>query len=471
MDACWTTYLTLCRPYELAEPWSGRRADDCALRGPADPAAAAAYLQDRHSAPKLIRGGLVRRDAAGGLTLHPLLAPPDVGLILLRDPATGKPVNLLTEEGCVCGDQAPAFAVLRDRHTRDALKGPQRELFLTGSLADAVLLRSFGLAAAPHIGFGRLKQSDVELLSTHFGVKQGPSEREREERFAARQAERDAERAAHAATRKAQPGGPKSPPEVAEDETDSDDLIRLTFVRWTPHLLSPQDPVGMAKVIEDLQLMKRHRRLEIEEICQWFPEPRDLEAIRFALARGESNWVHGAFLDCANAGIGSIEYFKPKAAVIAPPTDLAGAVEQLQAAMLVAHDEPSRQRRREALSHYHRVVAQQITGPLLREAAHATDPLERALRLQFIQLSALFLEQAPQVREPFLHGLRRHGDKTNPRGDKSVAELLAIGGQMISLAKELTKWKSPSNSAPRRGTARPLNPSQRFTASDFSAQN
>lgn len=489
MNPCIVSYLKLCRPFVLPAPWSCCQTDECSLLGPADPTAALALLLEEHDPQQLVMSGIVQIDADGRPALHPILKAPDVGFVVLRDTLTGGFRNLMAESGCVLGDTAPMFEVLGDKHTFDALDVAEQEMFLTDTITDTVLLRSFGLAAAPIAGLSRLNQAGIDLLCEHYGAKQRRSDREKEEQKCAQQDDHGFESATdphdplqnqRACASKASSGptaAPRFPPYIVPGAAsgyvgkEQADFVQLTLVRWSPHLMSMADPASMQPAIDELSALKRHRRLDIDEVNQWTPTERDLETIRFTLARGEPHWIKEAFLDSVDPGVGMLGDGGAPPAVVAPPMDLAGAVEQLHDSMIGDAGKPSRERHKEALHNYHRVVARQVTRPLLRQAEAAADPLERAFQLQFAQLNALFLEKAPTVRENVLLGLTQRREESVKGGDKSVSELLAISSQMVSLAKEMTKWKPRPTSVPRSSPMPKLNLSRRFADSDLVTQN
>lgn len=490
MNSCLESYLELCRPFALPAPWNCCAADKHALQGPPDPAAALASLAERHSAQRLLRSGIVKKDADGHLALHPKLAAPDVGFVVLIDTATGRIYNIMTEAGCVLGDKAPVFEVLGDKHTFDALDDvAEQEVFLTDTITDTILLRAFGLAAAPIVGLSRLNQAGVDLLCEHYGAKRRLSEREEEELEDAQQDDHGLESApdprdplhrqrSHAAKVNSGPTTAAKAPRYVLPGAASGyvgkqqaDFIRLTLVRWNPYRMSTTDPASMQPAIDELLALKRHRRLNLDEVHQWTPEESELETVRFALARGEPDWLRSAFLDCVHSGIDMLWIVRPEPAIQSLPTDLAGAVEHLQETMQGAVDKDSRDRRRQALHNYNRVVARQVTRPMLRKAEGATDPLDRALQLQFVQLNTLFMEKAPTVRERMLLGLSQQGEESLKGGDKSVSELLAISSQLVALAREMTKWKPRPMAAPPRTPTPKLNLSRRFADSDLITQN
>jgi hypothetical protein len=254
--------------------------------------------------------------------------------------------------------------------------------------------------------------------------------------------------------------------------TDYDDHVPLTLVNWSPHSLSRAEPMAIKNVVRDLFAMQTHLGLDLFEIQQWVPAEKEVESVRFALNRGEPSWAREAFLGSLQASTRSIENIRKGTAVALPPTDMATAVQQLHAVMVAEGGESSRQRRKEALFNYQRVVARQITEPMMRQAEKTVDPLERSLRLQFAQLNALFLSKAPTVHEHALDELSATGNELKKGTEKSVLEWLAISSQLVTLAKELTKW-SPRGLKQiiKRESGPSVDLSRRFTDSDLVAKN
>jgi len=490
MHPCLAAYLKLCRRFQFSPPWDGCSADERSLFGPSDPKAALIDLSAEFSAEQLVDSGIARFGVEERLTLHPMLATPDVVIITLLDTATGELRNLMTETGCVFGADASAFQVLGDKHTFNAVAN-DRTVFLTATIADTVLLRSFGLAAAPTVDLVRLNQHGIELLCEYYGCTQNPSEREEEELVRQTQAEdREVEAPGSAAGAapdhvpsvgpnghsNAHTGVASAPPSLLVPDTgylgtEDEDFIKLVVVRWSPQSVSSAEAPPVKRAIEELKGLQRHRRLDIHEINQWIPSDSDLEKIRFALERKDATWARDALLDSIYSGVRSLGSAHVASAKVAPAADFAGAVKELQEALLGGSEEPCRQNRKEALCNYARVVAASLTGPMMRQAEAIVDPFDRALLLQFVQLNALFMDKAPLVREQALQRLTApRQESLKDGGDKSVAELLAISSQIVSLAKEM-KWKTRLTTAPGSLPAAKTHPSRRFAASDLALKN
>lgn len=234
--------------YEFSPPWDFCSADECSLVGPSDPITALALLTESHSDEQLLDSGIAIANPDGRLSLHSLLTTPNVLLVTLFDTNRGELLNLMTEVGCVLGDNIPMFEVVHDNRTRDAFDLEQ-SIFVTESIADTMLLRSFGVAAAPISGFDRFNQRGIELLYEHYGLAQYPSEREKEEELESQMQQREQENTAAAAAKAAgdmpgpqlrkQNGVPANGTRLSDyvrigarhSEPEKSDTFKLTFVR------------------------------------------------------------------------------------------------------------------------------------------------------------------------------------------------------------------------------------------------
>src|SRR6185295_9171942 len=98
-------------------------------------------------------------------------------IVALCDVDHGQVINLMTDEGCVTGFRCPLFAVLRDSHSLRAIERQHHELVLTGTLDDAIVLRSFGFAAAPVTGITKLDDNGLNLLGGTFGLQRRARDR------------------------------------------------------------------------------------------------------------------------------------------------------------------------------------------------------------------------------------------------------------------------------------------------------
>jgi hypothetical protein len=107
-----------------------------------------------------------------------------------------------------------------------------------------------------------------------------------------------------------------------------------------------------------------------------------------------------------------------------------------------------RRRRQEALDECHRLASDRLIEQLLAQADAEPDPLRRALLLQFAQLNEQLRNKTAVLRQRFnlLESSRRVARERI--GDPTLNEMLAIGSQMLALAKEMKQWGRPRTSCP-----------------------
>jgi hypothetical protein len=429
----------------------------------------------------------VERDTEGKSRLHPSLAVPNVGIVLLRDTTTGLNRDLVTEEGCVLTSRAPIFEMLGDVHTCDALQSAQRYLFVTAKLVDTILLRSLGLAAAPIAGVSELDRGDLKLLCYYFGVGREPSERELEEAAENGQEYEESESVADPrdpfrpvkAVQQA-PDPPKAPwcppsdafylvPGSGYVGNEDDDHIPLTLVPWSPHSLCLAQPSSIKHAVEYLKQLANYRGLQMTEVMEWLPQDRDVGAVRFALGRHESGWAKDAILDSLYLGVRPLKgcVSEPN---VSTPFDLAAAFEKLHSMLFADGDDRLPERRRQALREYLRIAGQVISGPMLREVQTTDDPLQQALWLQVAELQSAFLSQAAIVRARLLQeATHRSQDVDKPT--KSVSDLLAVSSRIVAVVKELARCRE-SNTRLLLQPPRPkFELAKRFGNLDLVAQN
>ncbi|HEX3655953.1 MAG TPA: hypothetical protein VHV55_09110 [Pirellulales bacterium] len=494
MDACFRTYLALCNKYQLSPPWNCLETDPWAFRGPAEPSVILPLLGQHHPEQQLLAAGLAQRNGQGQLQLHRFLSIPDVLLVALRD-RKGAVVNLMTLAGCVTGDARPLFGVFADQHTYQALAGRWRRLLLTSDMEDAILLRSVGLAAAPITGLDALNDQGLTLLSEIFGIQRAASDHEWEDTHDEGQAAAlpdapsgpgDLGHAAGPLPIRPTPSGPAGLAAAAQVPShpylipgtgdlgkDADEHVPLTIVKWSPRLRSSTELEPVRRAVRYLDELHRFRGLELFEVEHWVRAEDEVEALEFALDRGEPGWVKEALLQSLDTSTGSITVPQRHALVSTAPCDFSTAVQQLHEALLGdSEGHISRATQRQALRAYHRLASQQIIEPMLRQAEAVSDPVERCLRLQLAQLNALFLEKMPTVRERLLrNGSQPAAGSPELGHDKSISELLAISSQLLNIAKEVKTWNRNTNPPPKRPPRTLTINSPRFANSDAVSKN
>lgn len=266
--ACFKTYLSLCRPFRFEEGAELLDVDPAAFRGPADPLEALQQLLSCHSLEELTGHGLVQLQSDGQPAIHPLLDEPYVVFVALRHPEQESVTNLMTGGGCVSPSSWPLFAVFEDKPTLVALDALWPTVLLTGTIEDAIWLRSFGLAAAPIAGLSELDDSGFDRLGEIYGADRRPSEREDEEAPDEDEAAISDDPAEGDGTSNSSSSALPFP--ITQHNRRGDDAgMALTLVRWTPHKSSPAEPASVSRTIRHLKDLHRFRGLDISEIHTW----------------------------------------------------------------------------------------------------------------------------------------------------------------------------------------------------------
>jgi hypothetical protein len=487
LSPCIASYISLCRPFELPAPWSCCTADRWSLIGPTEPRAALNQLIAQQGEQAVLDSGLARIGSDGQIALHPSLGAPDVPLIVLRDSMTGGFRDIVTESGCVISDRLPLFEVLADKHSFDTLMPSRRFVLLARDIRDAVILRSLGLAAAPITGVCDLTGRDVEWLGKFYGVKREPSLREREEAeeqqdagsaFAGQQDDEDND-----ADLKADAELPPSPfnssPRCAEPRyiirgsgymgTENDDHVQLVLVKWSVHEMSLVEPAVTLRAVTALNELYRYRQVDVSEMSTWRPSDDQLAAIRFGLSRQEARWATDALLDSLHGSMRRLEVARSSGLSKESVADLESARKALDKVLFGGSGTDGRHRV-PAVQHYVQTAGDQLCSLIMRRAKAATNPVELSLLLQFADLNALFLGQAPLASENVLRGLTQGVDVAQV--EKQIKSVLALSNKLVTVGKELSRCKTQSSTPPRQPRAIPMfKSSPRFGNSDLVKQN
>jgi hypothetical protein len=429
---CFDAYLSLCTRFRLAPPWDCVPRDPQAFSGPSDPTAALAALLADYPERTLIEAGIAQPNATGRLEIHPFLSIPGAPIVSLCDTSFGRVNNLMTEAGCVRGFRYPLFAVLLDKHSYWAIEGTWRELILTDSLEDAIVLRSLGFAAAPVVGLADLDDYGLKLLGSYFGVKRSPSDHGRDDKC--KPQPRTADEQAAAQRIYARPGLWSLP--GCNKSKDAENFLTMTLANWSPKALSLVEPPAIRSAVRYLQDLKSFQNLDLFEVNLWSPTTHQMASMKFALARREAGWAKSAVFDTLDLNNRSLALIPENK----PPIDLATAVEEMQHAFLNdSGDAGSRKRYKVALATYQSVVQRDLLGPLTRQTKAIADPFERAMHAQWADLYAVFAEKMLGMRE------RMYADlKANPQNCKSddkndVTVLLSISKQMLLLTNHILR--------------------------------
>jgi hypothetical protein len=477
---CLETFISLCGPWSLPEPWECLTTDPWAIRGPSDPAAALAEMISRHGEQSVIDSKLAVKNDAGQVVLQPLLAQPDAGFVVVRDSVTRAYRDLITNAGCVISPHPPILEVLADKQAQDAFHRQQRRVLLTATLVDAVVLRALGLAAVPIVGLDNLSSQYVEYLGQYYGVTRDPSAREREE------AEDQCDDDGHprcsetAGTPQNPPSSFNSSPTCAHPSYflpmsghvgfEDGNHLPLVLVNWSVHQLSREDPAATNQAICFLHKLATYRGLDISEVSSWKPSAAELGAIHFGLARGERGWAQDALRDSLYSSSHMLQLAKTSSAASASLCDLEFSRKNLYRQLCGEPARFDRQQQVSASLNYIKVAIEQLSGPILRRAKTTEDPLEVSLCTQFVELYSLFVSQATLASEQALRGLSQGLDQQHAQ--QVIKNVTTLSSKLVSVAKELGKCKTSTHLPPRNPKIQsPIELSQRFGNWDLMQQN
>jgi hypothetical protein len=435
MDGCYETYLSCCRPYRLPPPWDFLPADPTTLEGPAEPSAALKLLAEKHSPDALITSGLAARNADGELRVSPALSGGNTLIVVLQDSGSSAATNLLTNRGCLAGDEPPFLAVLKDRQTVESLDISEGRLVLAGNLPEAVLLRALGLPAAPVQGLADLDARGLQRLGKAFGIPCAPSRRERDDAVWAK-----AEASLSPVQRVAAGSGDPLPADENSESEKAETSREIVLADWSLPALSRESPAEIERAICHLCNLARYRRLDLSSVSIWTPANADLEGIRFVVEQREEKWVRDAIRDSLQENMQSVNRPHGFRAQRDEQLDLATATERLSEELLKnGSDESSRRRLRDAESNYRRLAVAEVVKPLLHEAQTAMDPVERMQQIQLAHLANMFLMKFPGVLREEVGGTA--AEVPGRQHQRATSELLMTSKQITVLAGEQIRCK------------------------------
>jgi hypothetical protein len=431
-------------------------------------------LRISHLDQELLDSNLARREVDGNIVMHPALAIPDATVVALIDSRSQLPFDLLTEQGCIKGNLWPDLALLSDINTQAAFNHAGRRLFLTGNLRDAILLRSLGLAAAPVRGFTELDQTDLLQLEDRCQIRvirQGPELHGEPEEGAATENEEapGAPGGSQDSSSQQFPPVVNSPPEffptLAGGICD-ENSIRLILVSWSPTAAIPVALEAVRETIDYLSQLSEFGLVDTTDVEIWVPT-KSWRAIEFSLGRKHPGWLKETMLHSAQFDVRRLG--RADANALKRPDDLATAIAALHETLQGdSHRESSRTRRQEALRVCEKMITKQILQPLLEETQNLIDPVDRAVLFQFAQLSNLFSRRMLGMREDLFRDERTAID---PADNKSIADLISLSSQLVTLSKELARCRRQSKkSAPAKNQLR-YEGIARFGASDLMNTN
>jgi hypothetical protein len=326
------------------------------------------------------------------------------------------------------------FAVLFDTHTIRAIDGGRQDLFVTGTLEDAFLLRSCGRAAVPVVGVTELKDRGIHLFRDWFspGSKNvtGGDKVFRPQPFSeANDLEDDL----------LYPVPRGFPLPKWYHVTSGKSFVQLTFVNWSPYLRSADADLAIRKAIKSLLGMSANDGLELHDLQLWTSTADHIKSLQVAALKQNVKHVGKALRESYDA--------KPQDLAIAlrpkVPLDLASVTEQLEAAFRSG----SKERRDSAIVNYRKVTHADLIGPLLRQAQAIADPVQRGLRLRLAEMYTRFFEKSLLVRQEVYSQTATTLRTPTAEDTKLEDELSKLNKEITALENCVSKWK-PNDPSP-----------------------
>ena len=375
----YTRLAELGEPYALPADWSWVGVDpDCRQL----PEAVAAFraLEKEFPAEDLLTSG-VARQADGKLALSPDLMADEPGFIVLHNDA-GDAFDVATAGGCLYGG-APALRMHLDRATKQALQASDCPwmydlMFGCFSMADTVLLRSLGLAAAPAAMLDSLTLAGLQRLLWLVGGR----------------ATKDIEKV-QVGLRVDEPGDPATAANV--DPHNKPRLFSLRLLAGSLARCTAEVPEALLPVACGLAAAKVYLGFEWGTIGVWHPTEEDLATIQYRRWLRSAEAVRRFLLPCPTR--------YPLEAFLAPgPPKLQKPAKPSPAEAYLQHLDrlapPSRRNPTDPepeRGRYDELVDQLFVRPLVERAMQAKDLEDRGLFIHLATLARLYHHIVPAV--------------------------------------------------------------------------
>jgi hypothetical protein len=297
-----------CPAFRMPQPWWRIvPLADARVMGD-NPGHLSGVLRGRFQADDLVASRIFSRSAEN-LTLNPKVSTPGTPLLGLHDPVSGDLYDIVTPRGLLIGEGLSLFAAIRDEHTRSALADwPQfspfsedieAPLLLAATLEDVIVLRSFGLAAAPGHEMTEITPEAANRLRSELALEIDLSATTVNApiQHAAGESVGDGP-GVSAASLNPRDHGVDGPPGDCPDEADipqADDsgsatapdnhrIGQPTLVCWSPATLSHTPPETCTTVL--CELRKREEEFDLLKIFDWNAGAETIIKIQSAAAAG-----------------------------------------------------------------------------------------------------------------------------------------------------------------------------------------
>lgn len=414
--------------------------DDDVYECPSDPAKLMGLLTEEFSVEELCACGIANmEDAAGGLV--PAITDGDA-IIVMRDPKTNEPFELLTKAGCLSPGSLPTLEILCDHRTQRMLKQSDGDLFVAFEIEDVVILRACGLPATLAVGLDDLPLEKLDQFCESFSLSCLKSERcvSREEA----ESEHKDQSAFHpddpirrmAMDLKRDQSVSSSPSSTVAgpDLRAQSSPAQLVLIGWKPSELSVDVPSELKAVVDHLDQLNRFMRVEVYEIGLWQVDEERVEQLRFIAERHNADCFETALLDALDEIDVSIVHFGKKKLVQGPPADYPTALTRLQEGALSdgGLGFPGPDQRKDAWSDVQRLLNKQIVNPLREAALTMGDPVQRTLLMSMAEISNVFHAQTALVGEQLN---RKIVDGSDQLPVDQFKNLMAMADRLIDIAK------------------------------------
>src|SRR3569623_2067862 len=267
-------YVASCgRPCQLPEPWSALSPPASFIHPPLDAAGLLDQLQSRFCDAELREAGLVATDPGGMTVLRPPWGDPKAVLFVARQAAEAAPFALVSDE--LDERHWPRPAQFGDYQAPTLAEKFNNCWFIVPTMADAAVIWSLGLPAAPAHGLADLKRARLAQFREAMELERRHEEDEH-------QAD-EPDWSRQALERKL--------PTDAEQETRS-----LVLVPWSPARLAAADAPQIETAGRHLQKLLRRGRLPLP-IYIWSLSEKQLDALRFDASHFEPEDVRRAALE------------------------------------------------------------------------------------------------------------------------------------------------------------------------------
>ena len=404
-------HQTACLPLDFLP------ADDDVRICPTDPAFVMNLLTEEFAEGDLVVSGLAADVDGAFAVVPPLLSGP---FIVLRDSLTREPIDLLTEHGCLSPGSVPALAVLRDHRTQQFLEDSDSRLYVTFSIADAIVFRACGLAATFARGLDTLPFDKVDQFCDSFEFPRRASCRRSRE-----MEDTDDE---------------GDDPDDPQEPSASQVCAQLILVGWTPSTLCGAAPGQLNALVEYLNQLDRFLGVELCDLGLWSIQERALERLRFIADLRSAKTFRDAMLEIADAA-NAIGIGLPAPRTIIPPADYSEALARLHEASSGGPSQPGGlETWKPAWNDVQRLLHQQVIDPIRGCALATGDPVAQSLLMGIAEVSQIFHSQAVLVGEQLNRSVsQRVVEHVDPLSKDSLRTLLALADRLVNLTEAIDR--------------------------------